>query len=104
MKLTESQKILKNINEGVSLKESIRWSNHSMSDEDDGWIVAQVEDNMNKVFDEIDKKFGTEMGYDSDFCTGLCEDIEERLEEWLEENSESEDESYEEDEEEEDEE
>lgn len=90
MKLTESQKILKNINEGVSLKESIGWS-HSMSEEDDNWIIAQVEDNMNKVFDKIDNKFGTNMGYDNDFCTRLCEDIEEQLEEWLEENLESED-------------
>jgi len=87
MKLTESQRILKTINER-NKKKVIK---ESVSEDDSYWIVREVEENMNKVFDEIDKKFGTEMGYDSDFCTNLCEYIEEQLEEWIEDNSESED-------------
>ena len=87
MRLTESQRILKTINER-NKKKVIK---ESVSEDDSYWIVREVEENMNKVFDEIDKKFGTEMGYDSDFCTNLCEYIEEQLEEWIEDNSESED-------------
>ena len=48
---------------------------------------GQVEGAMNPVFEAIDQKFGTEMGYDSEFCTRLCEDIEEQLEEWIDYNS-----------------
>ena len=79
MKLTESQKILKNINTKVM--------NEGLSEDDSFWIVEQVEGAMNPVFEAIDQKFGTEMGYDSEFCTRLCEDIEEQLEEWIDYNS-----------------
>ena len=77
MKKTLSESILVKLKEGIT-------------GDDSAWIVEQVETNMNKVFDAIDNKFGTEMGYDSDFCTRLCEYIEEELEEWIDENSESE--------------
>lgn len=80
------------------IKESIEKKTLKEVDISDyAWIVEQVEGAMNPVFNAIDSKFGTEMGYDSDFCTSLCEDIEEQLEEWIDDNSESEEDEDDED-------
>ena len=58
--------IKKNLNESVDF-----------SDDDLSWLVELVENQMNPIYDAVDSRFNTNMGYDNSFCTDLCEYVEE---------------------------
>lgn len=74
--------IKKNLNESVDF-----------SDDDLSWLVELVENQMNPIYDAVDSRFNTNMGYDNSFCTDLCEYVEEEIQNWLDNNEDEYDES-----------
>ena len=104
--LKEEQENLDINNGNISeepIEESVKTSNkkllkEELNDEDDLWLLTQVENNLNNIIFAVDKRFDTSMGYDERFCNGLAGYLQEEIEEWLEYNSEDEeDEDYDED-------